>query len=155
MRLPVTVTAIVGCSFPHREQNRHVDQPAWYRKKFLMRVAISAKSTSLGSEVDQRFGRAKYFIVLDTETDSTEVHDNEVNLNAIQGAGIQSAANVAGLGVEAVLTGHVGPNSFRALSAAGIKVYTGLAGTVEQALEDLKDGRLTPVASADVEGHWL
>jgi predicted Fe-Mo cluster-binding NifX family protein len=120
-----------------------------------MRIAISAKGASLESEVDQRFGRAKCFIVYDTETGSTDAHDNDVNLNAMQGAGIQSAANVASLGVEAVLTGHVGPNSFRVLSAAGIKVYTGLAGTAEQALEYLKDGKLTPIASADVEGHWI
>jgi len=120
-----------------------------------MKVAISAKGVSLESEVDQRFGRAKYFLVCDTENGSTDAHSNYVNLNAMQGAGIQSAANVAGLGVEAVLTGHVGPNSFRALSAAGIKVYTGFTGTVEQALEDLKAGKLTPVDSADVEGHWM
>jgi predicted Fe-Mo cluster-binding NifX family protein len=120
-----------------------------------MKVAISAKSTSLVSDVEQRFGRAKYFIVFDTESNSSEVHDNEVNLNAVQGAGIQSAANVANLGAEAVLTGHVGPNSFRALSAAGIKVCAGMTGTVDQALEDLKAGRLTPVVSADVDGHWI
>lgn len=120
-----------------------------------MRIAISAKNVSVKSEVDQRFGRSKYFIVYDTETGLTEAHDNEINLNAMQGAGIQSAANVAGFGVEAILTGHVGPNSFRVLSTAGIKVYTGLRDTVENALEDLKAGKLTPITSADVEGHWI
>lgn len=120
-----------------------------------MKVAISARGNSLSSKVDQRFGRCKYFIVHDTETGATDVHDNQINLNAVQGAGIQSAANVAGLGVEAVLTGHVGPNSFRALSAAGIKIYTGLQGTAAQAVEELASGRITPVDSADVEGHWI
>ena len=104
--------------------------------------------------MDQRFGRSRYFLVLDTETGETEVHDNEVNLNAVQGAGIQTAQNVARLNVEAVLTGHMGPNSFRALSAAGITVYTGLQGTVEQAVHRLKAGELIPVDSADVEEHW-
>lgn len=119
-----------------------------------MRIAISAKNISVKSEVDQRFGRSKFFIVYDTETGLAEAHDNEINLNVMQGAGIQSAANVAGLGVEAILTGHIGPNSFRVLSTAGIKVYTGLVDTVENALEDLKSGKLTPITSADVEGHW-
>ncbi len=73
-----------------------------------------------------------------------EVHDNEVNLNAAQGAGIQTAQNVALLNVEAVLTGHLGPNAFRALSAAGIKAYTGLQGTVGEAIEEFKAGRLSP-----------
>lgn len=120
-----------------------------------MKVAISSKETTVESEIDQRFGRARYFIVLDTDSDSVEVCDNEVNLNAPQGAGIQSAANVSKLGVEAVLTGHVGPNAFKALSAAGISVYTNISGTVKQAVQEFKAGVLVPVGSADVEGHWV
>jgi predicted Fe-Mo cluster-binding NifX family protein len=119
-----------------------------------MRVAVTAKEASVDSLVDQRFGRARYLIVVDTETGDTEVHDNEVNLNAVQGAGIQTAQNAARLNVEAVLTGHLGPNAFRTLSAAAIAAYTGLQGTVGQAIEEFKDGRLNPVDSADVEGHW-
>ncbi|MCE5199598.1 MAG: NifB/NifX family molybdenum-iron cluster-binding protein [Armatimonadota bacterium] len=119
-----------------------------------MKVAVTAKGTSLESEVDQRFGRAKCLIVVDTDTDEMDVHDNEVNLNAAQGAGIQTAQNLAGLGVFAVLTGHVGPNAFRTLSAAEIKAYTGLHGTVGEAIEEFKAGSLNPVDSADVEGHW-
>lgn len=120
-----------------------------------MRVAVTAREGSVESKVDQRFGRARYLIVIDTETGHAETHDNEVNLNAVQGAGIQTAQNIALLDVEAVLTGHVGPNAFRALSAAGIKAYTGLQGTVEEAVEEFKAGRLNPVDSADVEGHWV
>lgn len=119
-----------------------------------MRVAVTAKEASVSSRVDQRFGRARYLLVVDTETGAVEAHDNDVNLNAVQGAGIQTAANVSRLGVEAVLTGHVGPNSFRSLSAAGIRVYTGLDGTVSQAVDQFKTGSLSPVGSADVEGHW-
>ncbi len=119
-----------------------------------MRVAVTAKEASVESQVDQRFGRARYLIVIDTETGDTEIHDNEVNLNAAQGAGIQTAQNVARLAVEAVLTGHAGPNAFRALSAAGVRVYTGVKGTVEQAVEEFKAGKLTPTDAADVEGHW-
>lgn len=119
-----------------------------------MRVVVTAKESSIDSPVDQRFGRARYLIVVDTETGATEAHDNEVNLNALQGAGIQTAQNIAQLKVEAVLTGHVGPNAFRTLSAAGVAAYTGLQGTVAQALDDLRKGALIPANSADVEGHW-
>ncbi len=120
-----------------------------------MRVAVTAKEAAISSPLDQRFGRARYLIVIDTETGASEVHDNEVNLNAEQGAGIQTAQNVAQLGVEAVLTGHVGPNAFRALSAAGVRAFTGLQGTVQDAIDELRGGSLTPVNSADVEGHWV
>ena len=119
-----------------------------------MRVAVTAKEASVDGAVDQRFGRARYLIVVDTETCESEVHDNELNLNAAQGAGIQTAQNIAQTNVRAVLTGHVGPNAFRALSAAGIQVYTGLQSTVGQAIEELTAGRLNPVDSADVDGHW-
>jgi predicted Fe-Mo cluster-binding NifX family protein len=118
-----------------------------------VKVAISAQGTERDSLVDPRFGRCRYFVVCDTETGETEAHDNDVNLNAVQGAGIQSAANVAALGVSAVLTGHVGPNAYRALSAAGLTVYSGVSGTVGEALEALKCGALEPASAADAEAH--
>lgn len=119
-----------------------------------MKIAITAREASIDSQVDQRFGRAKCIVVVDTETGSTDIHDNDVNLNAVQGAGIQTGQNIAQLGVEAVLTGHLGPNAFRTLSAAGIAAYTGLEGTVAEAVEEFKAGKLSPTESADVEGHW-
>lgn len=119
-----------------------------------MKIAVSADGGSLESRIDQRFGRARFFVVYDTESGELEAHSNQVNLDAAQGAGIQSAQNVAAFGADAVVTGHVGPNAFRALSAAGIVVYTKLEGTVGEAVEDLKARRLPPLGAADVEGHW-
>lgn len=118
-----------------------------------MKVAVSAQGPDREGPVDPRFGRCRYFIVCDTATGVSEAHDNEVNLNARQGAGIQTAANVATLGVEAVLTGHVGPNAFEALSAAGLTVYCGVTGTVDEALEALAQGALVAASSADAEAH--
>ncbi len=118
-----------------------------------MRIAVTAKEASIDSQVDERFGRARYIIIFDTETGETQIQSNEVNLSAVKGAGIQTAQNIARLDVEAVITGHIGLNVFRALSTAGIKAYMGLQGTVEKAVEEFKTGRLNPVDSADVEGH--
>lgn len=64
-----------------------------------MKIAITAQEKELSSEVDLRFGRAKFLLVVDTETGDFEVHDNELNLNAVQGAGIQTGQNIANLGV--------------------------------------------------------
>ena len=77
-----------------------------------MKVAVTSQGKELTSEVDQRFGRAKFLLVVDTETGDFAVHDNEVNLNAVQGAGIQTGQNIANLDVEAVITGNVGPNAW-------------------------------------------
>jgi predicted Fe-Mo cluster-binding NifX family protein len=121
----------------------------------IMKVAITSQGSSVNDQVDPRFGRAKFFIVMDTESENVEVADNAQNLNAAQGAGIQAGQNVAALGVQAVITGHVGPKAFSVLNSAGIKIYTGATGTVKEALEKLKAGELSSADDADVEGHWV
>ena len=120
-----------------------------------MKIAVTSQGADLSSTVDPRFGRAKYFIVVDTEGDCFDAVNNAQNLNAAQGAGIQAAQNIANCGVEAVVTGHVGPNAFRTLSAAGIKVLVGAKGTVAESLESFKAGKLEEAKGADVEGHWV
>jgi len=121
-----------------------------------MKVAVTAQEGTLEAKIDPRFGRAKFFIVFDIESGKFEVRDNSLNLNAAQGAGIQSAANVAELGVEAVITGHAGPKAFATLQAAGIKVYASDAAlSVSEALERFKSGSLKCLDNADVNGHWV
>ena len=120
-----------------------------------MKIAVTAQGTDLESQADPRFGRTKYFVVMDTDSDDFEAVDNAQNFNAAQGAGIQAARNVAELGVEAVLTGHCGPNAFRTLTAAGIKVFTGASGTVKETVEKFKSGELAEAVNADVTGHWV
>lgn len=120
-----------------------------------MKVAVTSQGKELASEVDQRFGRAKYLLVVDTETGDFTVHDNELNLNAVQGAGIQTGQNIANLGVEAVITGNVGPNAFKTLNAADVKIFLTESQTVAKAVESLKAGKLKQVDQANVEGHWI
>ncbi len=119
-----------------------------------MRIAVTAIEPDINSAISQRFGRAPYILVVDVEAGSLEIHDNVINLNAVQGAGIQTAQKIANLGVEAAITGHIGPNAFRALSAAGIKSYTVLDRSVSESIELFKKGKLVHNESADVEGHW-
>jgi predicted Fe-Mo cluster-binding NifX family protein len=120
-----------------------------------MKVIVTAQGQNLDSPVDPRFGRAKYFLLIDTETRECSVHDNTQNLQAPQGAGIQAAQTVARLGAEAVVTGHVGPKAFAALQAGGIAVYTNALGTAQQALDQMASGGLKTAHQADVEGHWV
>lgn len=108
----------------------------------------------MGSPVDERFGRARYILVVETDDETFEAVDNEINLNAAQGAGIQAAQTVSRQGAKALLTGHCGPKAFQTLSAAGIEVYTGASGTVQDAVASFKAGQLESASGADVEGHW-
>jgi len=119
-----------------------------------MKIAFSTSGSDLNAPLDTRFGRAAKFLVYDTETKNFTMIDNTQNLNAAQGAGIQSAQNVATSGAQALVSGHCGPKAFRVLLAAGIKAYTSNVATVSEALAQYQAGSLTELKSADVEGHW-
>ncbi|OPY10517.1 MAG: Dinitrogenase iron-molybdenum cofactor [Syntrophus sp. PtaB.Bin001] len=119
-----------------------------------MKIAVTSQGKELDSPVDQRFGRAAYILIVDSETLNFEVLDNRENVNSLKGAGIQAAANVHNKGAEVLLTGFCGPNAFRTLKAAGIKVANDASGTVRQAVQSFLDGKLTLADKANVEGHW-
>jgi len=119
-----------------------------------MKIAISTSGKDLDSKVDPRFGRAAGFIIYDTENKTSEYIANAQNLNAVQGAGIQSAGIISATGAQALITGHCGPKAFTALKAAGIKIFTGADGTVREAVMKFSTGNLSEAAGADVEGHW-
>jgi predicted Fe-Mo cluster-binding NifX family protein len=119
-----------------------------------VKIVVTAKGDTLTAAVDQRFGRASGFIVYDTITRDVEAVDNGQNLQAAQGAGIQAAQTVSRLGAECLITGHCGPKAYRALGAAGIRIYTGASGTVADAIAAFEAGTLPPAAEADVDGHW-
>ncbi len=107
-----------------------------------MKVAVTSQGPDLESQADPRFGRAVQFIVVDTDTGEFTAHDNSQNLNATHGAGIQSGQNVVAFGVEAVITGNVGPKAQSTLQAGGVKIYTGATGTIKNALEQFKNNEL-------------
>jgi predicted Fe-Mo cluster-binding NifX family protein len=119
-----------------------------------MKIAISSLGETLDSPVDQRFGRARYFVLYDTDTEEWSVHDNKLNLEAAQGAGIQAGQLVAEIGAEAVITGHCGPKAFATLHAGGVSVYTGASGMVKEALDAFSAGKLSKATGADVDGHF-
>jgi predicted Fe-Mo cluster-binding NifX family protein len=119
-----------------------------------MKIVITTSGSDLNAPVDSRFGRAPTFLIYDTETTKYTLAYNQQNMNASQGAGIQSAQTVASTGATALITGHCGPKAFRVLSAANIKVYTTTAATIAEALALYREGKLTESVAADVEGHW-
>ena len=117
-----------------------------------MKIGISATNNTLDADVDPRFGRCPYFLIIETDTMNVETLINE-GTQASGGAGIQAAQQIANNGVEAVLTGNVGPNAFQTLSAAGIKVYTGLMGSVRDAVQQWKNGELQQTEAPSVGSH--
>ena len=118
-----------------------------------MKIGISSTGNDLDSEIDPRFGRCRFFVVVDTETMEFDSHANE-NAASMGGAGIQAAQFMAELGVKAVLTGNVGPNAFGTLNAGGIKILTGIDGKVRDAVERFNSGELDETISPTVGGHF-
>jgi predicted Fe-Mo cluster-binding NifX family protein len=122
------------------------------KKGSEMKIAISSAGKSLESETDPRFGRCKYFLVVNTETEEFEVLPNE-NAERMGGAGIKAAQLAAGLELDSVITGNIGPNAFEVLSTAGIQVMTGATGTITDAIEAFKQGQLERAEAHTVESH--
>ena len=118
-----------------------------------MKICVTAISGSLDAQIDPRFGRCPYFVIVDAETMKFEAVPN-ISAGAMSGAGIQAAQTVASKGVEVLITGNVGPNAFQALSAAGIKVVTGAFGTVIEVIEKYKRGELKETGAPTVRGHF-
>lgn len=118
-----------------------------------MKIAISAAGPGLDAEVAARFGRCQYFVIVDLETMEFETVENSSAM-AAGGAGIGTAQMIANKGAEVVLTGNCGPNAYQTLSAAGIKVISGVAGRIKDAVEAYKAGTIQPSAQPNVAAHF-
>jgi predicted Fe-Mo cluster-binding NifX family protein len=118
-----------------------------------MKVALSSTGENLDAQIDPRFGRCPFFLVVNPEDMSFEVFENDSAFQA-GGAGIQAAQFLASKGVEAVITGNCGPNAVQTLSAAGIELFGGQAGTIKEVVKRFKKGNLSPTSEANVESHF-
>ena len=117
-----------------------------------MKIAVSSSGQDLEAQLDPRFGRCSYFLIIDTDDMSFDVFENE-NAALGGGAGIQAAQFVASKNVKAVVTGNCGPNAMQVLSASGVRTYVGQKGTIKNVLEKFKNGQLTPSTEANVSYH--
>ena len=114
-----------------------------------MKIAISVENDTIESAIDQRFGRCKYFAIVDTENkDKIEFIEN---LGAIQGhgAGIKAGQQIGELGVKAVITGQLGPNATDVLNQLDIKVYHA-SGIVKDAIDNFVNGKLDQITNIAV-----
>jgi len=117
-----------------------------------MKVVVSATDKSIDAPMDQRFGRAPWFVLVDSETGEWSAHANAA-VESGHGAGIEASRAVAGLGAEAIITGDVGPNAHRTLDAAGIPVYSARGATVRDAVTALGEGSLPELLGPSTAGH--
>jgi len=118
-----------------------------------MKIAFSSTGTDLDSEIDPRFGRCAYFLIVNPDDMTFEAIENE-SMSLGGGAGIQSGQFIASKGANVVITGNVGPNASRTLNAAGVDVIVGVSGPIREAIERYKRGELSPTNQANVPDHF-
>jgi predicted Fe-Mo cluster-binding NifX family protein len=118
-----------------------------------VKICVTATANNLEAQLDPRFGRCAYLLIVDVENMQFEAVPN-MAAGATGGAGIQAAQTIANNGAKVLVTGNVGPNAFQALSAAGIEIVTGAYGTVRDAVEKFKRGELRKTGAPTVSGHY-
>jgi predicted Fe-Mo cluster-binding NifX family protein len=117
----------------------------------VMKIAVSAKGTSVDSEVDPRFGRTIGFVLFDTETGSSTYLDNSAHQDLSQSTGIKTAQMIVEAGTEVLITGQIGPKASKVLSHTGIKSYVCTSGTVQEAIQALKNNALKELSADEVQ----
>lgn len=120
-----------------------------------MKLAITSTGNNLSADMDPRFGRAAYFIIVDSETLDYSVVENAQSLNLPQGAGIQAGKTIINQQASVLITGNCGPKAFQVLSQAGIDIKIGASGSIENVIQAFKRGELQSAGTANVEGHWV
>ncbi len=121
-----------------------------------MTICVTSTGTDINAEVDPRFGRTRYFILVDPDTMEYRFVENTQNADLPQGAGIQAGKTVAENGAKVLITGHCGPKAHKVLSRAGIRIMQAPPkASVGDAVTAYKAGSLTALTAPNVNGHWV
>jgi predicted Fe-Mo cluster-binding NifX family protein len=121
-----------------------------------MKIAVCLSEKSEKAEVSTRFGRAEYFGIYDDQAKSWSFIENSQNLQAPQGAGLQSAQCILDAGAEVLVAANVGPKAMRVMQSEGIEVFLSPgAMTAEEAVDKCLKNELKKISEANVEGHWV
>lgn len=105
-----------------------------------MKIAIPVKEKGLESELDERFARAVYFLVYDTQEESLEFFSPDKSQE--HGAGTKIVNELSNLGIDTVISKNIGENALTALKAGNIKAYMASDGNAKENIDLLKSKKL-------------
>ena len=119
-----------------------------------MKIAISSTGKTLESEVDARFGRCLYFLIVEIENKKIKNVKTVENTARAQmgGAGITAGEIVGNQKVKVIITTNLGPRAFQVFSQLGIKIYGG-QGKIKDVVQDFIDDKLTELTNATGPQH--
>ena len=119
-----------------------------------MRICITCSGSTLDSQIDPRFGRAQYFLIIDEKGKLKETIENP-GVSALRGAGITAAQLIADKKVEVIITGNIGPNAFGVLKTTGVKIFLAPANlSVKETFEKWENNELKEIESATGPGRF-
>lgn len=87
-----------------------------------MKLAIALKENDFNSSVDERFGRASYFLIIDNGTKDYEIIENEAK-DEVTGAGLKAVKILMKYGVEIIIAGEIGPKAATLINEFEIPTY--------------------------------
>jgi len=121
-----------------------------------MKIAISSTGKTLKSDVDARFGRCNYFLIVEIDKKKKEIKNFKAIENTgkdqMGGAGITAGQIVAKQKVDAIITVNLGPRAFSVFEQFKIKTYQG-EGKIKEVVQDFLDGNLKELTNANGPQH--
>lgn len=109
-----------------------------------MKICVTSAGEDLDAQIDPKFGRCQYFVIVDLDTMKFETFPNK-SIGDEHDAGIGASKRIIDEGVDVLITGNIGPNALSVLSSSGTEVVTGAMGTVGYSIEMYKNGKLIEI----------
>jgi predicted Fe-Mo cluster-binding NifX family protein len=110
-----------------------------------MKIAFATDGNNLRDEVALHFGRAKNFLIFDTEKETFEVFENP----EIKGREFPPDF-LAKQGVRAVITFSLGPRAFEKFKNYGIKMYKAKEENIFVNIKLFEEEKLSPLSKEDI-----
>lgn len=109
-------------------------------------LAVSSASKDLEGEIDSRFGRCKYFLLISIENNKIKSHKalENAQIDMRGGAGIATAQMLANNNVNSVISGNIGPRAVEVLQQFQIPAYQA-TGSILKAVQSFMNDKLTQI----------
>lgn len=117
-----------------------------------MKIALSADGKELSHHFSSVFGRCSDFIIIESSNKKVLSSFSNEARNAAGGAGIQAAQTLIDHHVEAVIAPRLGPNAWDVFKSAGIQIFLGISGTLQDNVDAFVAGKLIEMANASESG---
>jgi predicted DNA-binding protein (UPF0251 family)/predicted Fe-Mo cluster-binding NifX family protein len=104
------------------------------------KIAISSLSESIEGEIDERFGRCSFFLIVsleDGQIKNIEVLNNNAKSQMRGGSGVAVAQMLAENDVNVIITENIGPRALDVLKQFQIEIFYA-KGSIKEAIEAFK-----------------